>query len=125
MLQLFQKGGPVMWPLLTASLIATTLVIERIIFMTRARFRENPALRRKIFFLVESGDIEQAKAVAEKSQDPVVRMMLDGLRNKEHLQTALMTSASAELKKYSRGITVLDTIITLAPLLGLLGTVTG
>lgn len=125
MFHLFEKGGPIMWPLLIASLIGMTVVIERIIFAIRQKIKERPHLREKVLFCVEAGDFQQAKAISENCQDSVVKMLHHALERKVCLQTALVSAASDELKKYSRGISVLDTIITLAPLLGLLGTVTG
>ncbi len=125
MFHLFQKGGPIMWPLLVASLTSMTVVFERILFVLRQRKLEDLALRKKVLFLVESGNLKQALQAGEHAQDSVVRMLVEGLKHKESLTTRLVSTASEELKKYSRGISVLDTIITLAPLLGLLGTVTG
>jgi biopolymer transport protein ExbB len=125
MFSLFVKGGPIMWPLLAASLISMTVVVERLIFAIRKKIAAQPELRKKVLFCVEARDLKQAMAVSEKSQDSVVKMLHAGLKQKECLQTALLSTAADELKKYTRGIGILDTIITLAPLLGLLGTVTG
>ncbi len=125
MFELFHKGGPIMWPLLLASFTGMTVVFERLIFVFIQKRAEKPESRKKVFYCLERGDVEQAKAAGEKSKDPVVKMLMSGLKHPLTLQTALYASASSELKKYERGISVLDTIITLAPLLGLLGTVTG
>ncbi len=125
MFHLFQKGGPIMWPLLIASIMSMTVVIERILFVLMQKKAERPESRKKIFYFVETGDLEQAKAAGDKLKDPVVKMLVSGLKHRQTLQTALYAAASSELKKYERGLPVLDTIITLAPLLGLLGTVTG
>ena len=125
MFELFHKGGPIMWPLLAASMMGMTVVFERIFFVFTQKRAEKPESRKKIFYCLESGDLEQAKVAGEKSKDPVVKMLMSGLKHPLTLQTALYASANAELKKYERGVAVLDTIITLAPLLGLLGTVTG
>src|SRR3989442_15188311 len=59
-------------------------------------------------------------------QDPVIRMIWHGM-NQYHssLQGALNVAAGAELQKAGRFLVVMDTLVTLAPLLGLLGTVTG
>ncbi len=125
MLHLFLKGGPVMWPLLVASIVSLTVVIERIFFVLIQKSNETPELRKKMLFAVESGQFQRAAAMGEGSKDSIVNILTNGLKHRELLTTTLMASASDELKKYSRGISILDTIITLAPLLGLLGTVTG
>ena len=67
-----------------------------------------------------------ASKIAEGSQDPVIRMIHSGL-NHVHtsLQGALELGAGIELERAGRFLTVMDTLVTLAPLLGLLGTVTG
>ena len=75
---------------------------------------------------VEDGNIEGAMAIGEPSNDFIARALVYGLRHREKsLANAMLRAASRELHRYSRGLSVLDTIITLAPLLGLLGTVTG
>lgn len=125
MFHLFSKGGPIMWPLLLASLTGMTVVLERILFVLLQKRAEKIESRKKIFYFVERGEIEQAKQTGEKLKDPVVKMLMSGLKHRQTLQTALYAAANTELKKYERGLAVLDTIITLAPLLGLLGTVTG
>ncbi len=125
MLEMFYKGGPIMWPLLAASLIGMTVMIERVLFVIMQKRNERKELRKRMFYLLESGDPEQARLVGEKAKDPVVKMLVSGLKHRQTLQTALYSAASAELKNYEKGLPVLDTIITLAPLLGLLGTVTG
>ena len=125
MFHLFEKGGPIMWPLLLASLTGMTVVLERVFFVIMQKRAEKLESRKKIFYFVERNELEQAKAAGEKLKDPVVKMLMSGLKHKQTLQTALYADANSELKKYERGLPVLDTIITLAPLLGLLGTVTG
>lgn len=125
MIELFHKGGPIMWPLLLASFIGMTVVFERLFFVLAQKRNEKPETRKKIFYFLENGDLDQAKAAGEKMKDPVIKMLMSGLKHPHALQTSLYASANSELKKYEKGVSVLDTIITLAPLLGLLGTVTG
>ena len=68
----------------------------------------------------------EAQQLARESRDPVVRMIRHGI-NHEHaaVPVALETAAGIELERAGRFLNVLDTLVTLAPLLGLLGTVTG
>ncbi len=125
-IELFHKGGPVMWPLLITSVVATTVVFERIFFIVREKRRRDPELVGRILESVEEGDIEKAMVAGLKSKDFVARTLVYGLANREKsFSNALLRAANQELTRFSQGLQILDTIITLAPLLGLLGTVTG
>ncbi len=126
MVSIFLKGGPVMWPLLAVSLAALTVTIERCIFVWRHARKRQPELVRGILRRVEAGNIDEAIAVGRHAHDPVARTLAHGLLHRERaLSGALLHSGSRELKPFQRGLTVLDTAVTLSPLLGLLGTVTG
>lgn len=126
MIQLFIKGGPIMWPILVASIIALTVVIERLIFIISERVRRQPEVVGEILTRVEKGDLAGAVTVGQTSQDFVARTLTYALTHRDKsVSEALLRAANWELKRFNRGLTILDTIITLAPLLGLLGTVTG
>lgn len=126
MYTLFAKGGPVMWPLLITSLIALSIVIERCLFLWRQRRKAQPKLVAAILQAVEAGRVDEAMNLAGNAQDPVANTLLHGLVGRhQSLSNALLLGASEELRPFRRGITGLDTIVTLAPFLGLLGTVTG
>ena len=123
---IFQKGGPIMWPLLLTSLVAMTVVIERLLFIARERVRRRPDVVERVLALAEQGDIDGAIQAGRGSADFVARILVYGLTNRERsFSNALFQAAGRELKRFNHGLPVLDTIITLAPLLGLLGTVTG
>ena len=126
MFSFFLKGGPVMWPLLVTSLVTLTVVIERIFFLLREKKSRQPQLVEDILSLVESGKADEAVRLGEASKDFVVTTFVYGLRHRHKgFTNALLQAANRELKRFSQGLPVLDTAITLAPLLGLLGTVTG
>ena len=126
MLELFYKGGPIMWPLLICSLVTLTVVLERAYFCLTESRAGNPALLRQVLDLATKGDAAAALQAANGSADPVVRVVTSGLEFRDRgFASAILEASQRELARYDRGITVLDTIITLAPLLGLLGTVTG
>jgi len=122
----FHKGGPVMWPILIVSIIALTVVIERCFWWTGRWFRRDPKRIEKVFTAIEQGDTTEASRLSRGSRDPVLRMMWNGL-NHQHasLQGALQVAAGIEIKRAGRFLVVMDTLVTLAPLLGLLGTITG
>ena len=126
MLRLFQHGGPIMWPLLLTSFIAVMVVIERLLFIWRERRRRHPGIVSKILSFTEGGQIEKAIRLGRHSKDFVARTLVYGLSQRhKSFANGLLRAANQELQRFSRGLPVLDTIITLAPLLGLLGTVTG
>src|SRR6202035_4524219 len=122
----FHRGGPVMWPILLVSIVGLTVVIERIFWWTGRWFRRDPKRIEKVFTAIENGDTTEASRLSRGSRDPVLRMMWNGL-NHQHasLQGALQVAAGIEIKRAGRFLVVMDTLVTLAPLLGLLGTVTG
>jgi len=122
----FHRGGPVMWPILLVSIVGLTVVIERIFWWTGRWFRRDPKRIEKVFTAIEHGDTAEASRLSRGSRDPVLRMMWNGL-NHQHasLQGALQVAAGIEIKRAGRFLVVMDTLVTLAPLLGLLGTITG
>jgi biopolymer transport protein ExbB len=122
----FHKGGPIMWPILIVSIVGLTVVIERIFWWGGRWFRRDPKRIEKVFTAIENGDTAEASRLSRGSRDPVLRMMWNGL-NHQHasLQGALQVAAGIEIKRAGRFLVVMDTLVTLAPLLGLLGTITG
>jgi len=122
----FRKGGPVMWPILIVSIVALTVVLERCIWWSGRWFRRDPKRIEKVFTAIENGDTAEASRLSRGSRDPVLRMLWNGL-NHQHssLEAALQVAAGIEIKRAGRFLVVMDTLVTLAPLLGLLGTITG
>jgi biopolymer transport protein ExbB len=126
MFELFQKGGPIMWPLLLASAISIGVVVERLLFIFREKRSRDTDVVEKILTFSEKSDIASAIKTGERTKDFVAKTLVYGLTHYEKsFSNALLGAANKELKRFSYGLPVLDTIITLAPLLGLLGTVTG
>ena len=122
----FIHGGPIMWPLLFAAIVAAVVSLERTLFIVSEKRRQNPAQVEQIFTLVENGDRAGAIRVAQSSTDFIARVLGFALSNAElSISHAISKASALELKRFSRGLPILDTIITAAPLLGLLGTVTG
>ncbi len=123
---IFEKGGPIMWPLLVASILALGTVMERVFFLMREKIKRDPKAMDAFFAAVERGNSEEAIRVSQGTKFYVVRALGYALAHKEtSLASALLYAQAQELKRFQRGIPILDTVITLAPLLGLLGTVTG
>ncbi len=120
------RGGPVMVPIILCAFVAVAVVGERTFWWLRESSRREPEKLEKILAALENGDVPAALKIAEGSLDPVIRMIYRGL-NHVHtsMQGALELAAGIELERAGRFLTVMDTLVTLAPLLGLLGTVTG
>jgi biopolymer transport protein ExbB len=88
--------------------------------------RRDPRKLEQILAALENGDIPAATRIAEGSRDPVIHMIHSGMEHAHtSMQGALQLAAGIELERAGRFLTVMDTLVTLAPLLGLLGTVTG
>jgi len=125
-MELFERGGVMMWPILFVSFVALTVVVERAIFLLREKSSRDPDLVEKMLDHAGRNDITAAVRLGESSQDLVARVLTDALTHREHsLSAALLRAANRELTRFHQGLAVLDTCITAAPLLGLLGTVTG
>lgn len=125
-MELFKHGGPIMWPILLVSFLLITVAVERVIFIFRENARRNPDLVDKMLERVEANDVNGAVEMGKKSNDFVARILVYALTHKEHsLGNAFTRAANQEMQRFSQGLPTLDTCITAAPLLGLLGTVTG
>ncbi|MBU1397432.1 MAG: MotA/TolQ/ExbB proton channel family protein [Proteobacteria bacterium] len=126
MLDIFFKGGPVMYPLLACSIIAMTVVIERAIFWIQSdRFR-NQALVDEVLELCRVGNWDTVRVKVAGSKDYLIRILVGGIVHREFSMTKAMESAASdEIRKMRRYMGILDTMITVAPLMGFLGTVTG
>ena len=117
------KGGPVMLPLLACSIIALAVVIERFLFWRRIGAR---AIAEETLSLADRRDFAPAVELGRNADSPLVRVLASGLAHRNPSVTkALEVAAQKEVPVLKQRLTILDTIITLAPLLGLLGTVTG
>ncbi len=122
----FEAGGPVMWPILITALVAVAVVGERTFWWWRESMRRDPQVLEKVFAALENGDFREASRLSKESNDPIIRMIWHGMNHfHSSLQGALQVAAGVELQKAGRFLTVMDTLVTLAPLLGLLGTVSG
>lgn len=123
--RLFESGGPVMWPLLLCSLVSVTITFERMFFWWGERHSHEAELVDKVFALTEQGEYLQAMEVDGYSS-AIVRVLVKGLAEREHgLSEAMQIEADNQIERMKQGLVMLDTIVTVAPLLGILGTVLG
>ena len=115
-----------MYPLLACSIISLTVVIERLIFWITLNRSRNRQLLDEIMALCESGDWEAVRRKTAGSKDPIIKILISGILHRRYsMIKAMEASAADEIKRMRRFMNVLDTMITVAPLLGILGTVTG
>jgi biopolymer transport protein ExbB len=122
-LQLLIKGGVMMVPLLVCSVFSVTVIIERFLYWYRIRSRDLPE---RMLQMVERDEIRNAIQLAKEARDPVLRVMAVGIEHGNPCPEETMEAAAlAEIPRMKQYLPVLDTIVTLAPLLGLLGTITG
>jgi biopolymer transport protein ExbB len=122
----FINGGPIMYPILLVALVGVAVIGERIFWWWRESLKRDPKTLERVLAALEHGDVDQARELSKGSPDPVIRVIWHGLNHHDtSLEGALQVAAGAELQRAGRFLTVMDTLVTLAPLLGLLGTVTG
>jgi biopolymer transport protein ExbB len=126
MIELFVKGGPLMWPLLLCSVASVTISIERLFYWwIRSLRRDQPTID-KVFLLAENDFFDDALDLAGSSKSSEAGLLHSGLKHRQHgLGEALQLAAQDSIDESRRNMTALNTIITLAPLLGILGTVLG
>jgi len=124
-MELFAAGGFMMWPILLLATVGLTVIIERLLFLIRENGQREPEVVAKMLESVERNDIEGALALGKKSQDTIARIVVYSLTHIDSMSNAFFRASAQELARYQQGMATLDTCITAAPLLGLLGTVTG
>ena len=125
---LIEKGGVAMWPLLVLSILALGTIFERIWFWASLLFKERETVNRVLD--AATSNMQVAREIAlEARRQPIGRYLFAPLRlanpDPEVFRLALESAADDELASMRRGDKLLEAVIALAPLLGLLGTVLG
>jgi biopolymer transport protein ExbB len=125
-IDLFFRGGPVMYPLLACSILVLTVIIERLLFWINVDLNRNMELIEDVLELCRQGDWEGVRDKVSGSKDFIIRVLVSGILHREFSMTkAMEASAAEEIRNMRRYMGVLDTMITVAPLLGIFGTVIG
>ncbi|NLY51421.1 MAG: MotA/TolQ/ExbB proton channel family protein [Firmicutes bacterium] len=128
MLDLIIRGGPVMIPLLLCSVLMVAVSLERLVYLLRCRV-DTEDLMDDIKLALQQGKILEAIQIAKKTRGPVAAVLAAGIahydKDKQFIRERLEEVAYEEVFRMERRLGLLDAIITAAPLLGLLGTVTG
>lgn len=128
LLNVFRAGGVVMWPLLGFSILATTLILERGLFWIQI-YQQQDRLIQQVLKLYSTQPQDAIAYLKKQAQFPIARIFLAALTleqgSPEDFRLALESAAQSEMPLLKRFSTVFDTIIGVAPLLGLLGTILG
>ncbi|MGI8934810.1 MotA/TolQ/ExbB proton channel family protein [Leptolyngbya sp. BC1307] len=128
LIDLFRSGGIVMWPLLGFSLLATALVFERGLFWLQLYQQQDKFIQQVLDLYITQPQSAIAR-LRQQTQFPIARIFLTALTldqgTPEDFRLALESAAQGELPLLKRFNTVFETIVGVAPLLGLLGTILG
>jgi biopolymer transport protein ExbB len=123
------KGGPIVWPILGILGLALFILLERFFFFYRRQIRVEPFMA-KLRQLVDQGNWEECKTLLSAEKNRLIpKILLTSLpfrkQKREDMENALQESILGEIPKIERFLSTLGMLAAIAPLLGLLGTVTG
>ena len=122
----FQQGGVVMWLLLLTSFLATIVTLERLFVWTHYYLKQEHGPLLDCFASLNKYEKTDALLACQRTQTPALNMLTHGINALPFTPNDKMESyAEKQISSMSRGQSLLDTVITLAPMLGILGTVLG
>lgn len=128
MLEFMQKGGPVMYVILLCSIVAFAVVIERFLQLRKARI-DTDKFMGEISNLLKRNRIMEAIDMCNQTPGPISQVVKAGIlkhdRSKPEIREAIEDAAVGEIPILEKNLSMLATVAHIAPLLGLLGTVTG
>jgi biopolymer transport protein ExbB len=120
------KGGWVMWPIIALSFLAICTILDRSVWWIRHRNNATPQARENARAALEDGDLTTAWKLGKNTSDPFLTTLHHGMAHAHtSMLAAMQLHASHLLEKSEARLWVISTLITLAPLLGLFGTVVG
>jgi biopolymer transport protein ExbB len=123
---LLHNGGPMVWPLLVLSIASLAIVLERSIVIGLNGLKGDKAKRKKIMDLIREGKTTTAIDEGKSSPDFIIEAIVSGLElSKESPEKAFEVTGTKALSRFTNRLSFLDITATLAPSLGLLGTVIG
>jgi biopolymer transport protein ExbB len=128
MWEIVRAGGPLMWPIILCSIIAAAIVLERLWTLQDKRVLP-PELSQQVWKLIEANQVNDKVITALEQNSPLGKVLAAGLANRhrprEILMERLEDTGRHVVYELERFLNTLGTIAGIAPLLGLLGTVTG
>ncbi len=128
LLDIFLKGGFIMWPILLCSIIGLAVSVDRFIMLRKAKINV-PAFMVRIRGFIKKKDISGAISYCMQEKSPVANIVRKGLKKYKYghdrVKDAIENAGSQEVSKLEKGLALLASVAGIAPLLGFLGTVTG
>ncbi len=128
MWEFMQKGGPIMWPILLCSVIAFAIVIERLLRLRQEQI-DTKSFMEQISKSLKRNKIMEALDLCDRTGGPIASILKAGIlkhdRARSEIREAIEDASIHEVPRLERNLPVLATVAHVAPLLGLLGTVTG
>ncbi|HRN25289.1 MAG: MotA/TolQ/ExbB proton channel family protein [Ignavibacteriaceae bacterium] len=128
LLDIFLKGGFIMWLILASSIVGLAVSIDRFIMLRKAKINV-PAFMVRIRGFIKKKDISGAISYCMQEKSPVANIVRKGLKKYKYghdrVKDAIENAGSQEISKLEKGLSVLASVAGIAPLLGFLGTVTG
>jgi biopolymer transport protein ExbB len=128
MIDLFIKGGGMMWPILILFVFGLAISVERLITLSRASINTRNFMQ-KIQEALKEGGVDAASEVCSNTRGPIASIFHAGLLRANHgvdaVEKAIMNAGSIEMSFLERGLIWLNTVISVAPMLGFTGTVWG
>ena len=125
--EIFVKGGLVMWPLLICSILVIAIGIERMVYLRKMK-TSSPTFLADLDTHLKAGDLSGAKSLCQQTGGVVPALLAGGLtvtQDKDKLEQIFESGAVIAASRLRYRVHMLDMIVTLSPLLGLLGTVIG
>jgi len=128
MVHYFNKGGFLMWPLLFLFIIGIVIAIVKLWLLFRAKINSKKFLD-KILSLIKDKGVDSAIELCEKTRGPIAALFHAGLtrvdRGLEYVNNSIENEAVIQMGILEKGMIWISTIISIAPMLGFLGTVQG
>ncbi|MFW5871070.1 MAG: MotA/TolQ/ExbB proton channel family protein [Verrucomicrobiota bacterium] len=127
-IEMVKQGGPVLWVIMSAGLLAFVVFLERALHLHRARIKSEDFLK-GIINILRRGNVAEALTICEETPGPVAYIVKTAILHrqddKDGIRTAVDDASTAEISRMERRLVVVATVAQVAPLLGLLGTVLG
>ncbi len=128
LIELFERGGPLMWAILAGSLVGAAVFVERLLALRRSRILPQTTYATLLRHL-DAHDPTRAEQVCRESNSMIARIAESGLRHRAGgralIKEAMEETGQVEVGTLESGVGAVSTVAAISPLLGLLGTVTG
>jgi biopolymer transport protein ExbB len=126
--ELFERGGPLMWAILMASVVGAGFFVDRVLALRRNKVL-SPEVVVSLLNHLDAGDTERAAQLCREDRSIIARIVEAGLTlktvDRAAIKEVMVETGEVEVGALHAGVNVLSTVAAISPLLGLLGTVTG